>query len=115
MSTHHLSGLAAWLVQRLSAIYMVLFTVVIGGAVLIIPEFDYALWLALFAQPVVAVATTIFFLSLLLHSWVGIRDVILDYAGQSPSMRLLLLSLLGIWLIGLGVWVIRIMLRVMLL
>ena len=115
MSTHHLSGMTAWLVQRLSAVYMVLFTVVIGGAMLIVPEFDYERWRALFAQPVVAVATTIFFLSLLLHIWVGIRDVLLDYVGQVPSMRLVLLSLLGIWLIGLGVWVMRIMLRVMLL
>ena len=115
MSSHHLSGLTAWLVQRLSAVYMAFFTVVVGGAVLIIPEFDFELWRALFAQPLVAIATTIFFLSLLLHAWVGGRDVILDYAGQFPAARLLLLSLLGIWLIGLGVWVIRIMLRVMLL
>jgi hypothetical protein len=43
------------------------------------------------------------------------RDVILDYAGQLPSMRLLLLSLLGGWLIALGIWVMRIMIKVMVL
>jgi succinate dehydrogenase / fumarate reductase membrane anchor subunit len=113
MSQHHLSGLAAWLVQRLSAVYMGLFVVAMVLTLLIGPDIDYLRWRALFAQPLVAIASTMFFLALLLHAWVGMRDVILDYAGQSPSMRLLLLSLLGGWLIALGIWVIRIIMMVM--
>ncbi|MDH5784770.1 MAG: succinate dehydrogenase, hydrophobic membrane anchor protein [Chromatiales bacterium] len=114
MSSHHLSGLTAWLVQRLSAVYMALFVVAMTAVVVSHPGYDYASWRALFAQPLVAVTTSIFFISLLLHIWVGIRDIILDYVGGSPSMRLLLLSLLGVWLIAMGIWIVRIMLRVML-
>jgi succinate dehydrogenase / fumarate reductase membrane anchor subunit len=113
MSSHHLSGLAAWLVQRLSAVYMGLFVVAVVILFATSPAYDYAGWVALLSQPLVAVVTTMFFLALLLHAWVGLRDVILDYAGQSASMRLLCLSLLGGWLIALGIWGIRIMTKVM--
>ena len=113
MSHHHLSGLSAWLVQRLSAVYMVLFIIAMGVVLLSSDNLDYEHWRALFAQPLLGIATTMFVLSLLLHAWVGMRDVILDYAGQAPPLRLLLLSLLGAWLIALGIWVIRIMMMVM--
>ncbi len=113
MSHHHLSGLAAWLVQRLSAVYMGLFILAMGAFLLTTPNLDYARWHALFSQPLLGITTTMFFLALLLHGWVGMRNVILDYSGQSPSMRLLLLSLLGGWLIALGIWVTRIMVMVM--
>lgn len=113
MSQHHLSGLAAWLVQRLSALFMGLFVVAIAMILLSRPDLDYARWRALFAQPLIAISTTMFFLALLLHAWVGMRDVILDYAGQSPAMRLVLLSLLGGWLIAMAIWVLRIMMMVM--
>lgn len=113
MSQQYLSGLAAWLVQRLSAVYMGLFLLSMAVILLATPQLDYAHWRGLFAHPLLAIATTMFFLALLLHAWVGMRDVILDYAGQSPPMRLLLLSLLGGWLIALGIWVIRIMVMVM--
>lgn len=113
MSAHHISGLAAWLVQRLSAVYMGLFVIAMGLALLLGPAVDYARWHALFSHPLIAITTTMFFLALLLHAWVGMRDVILDYAGGSAAMRLLLLSLLGAWLIALAIWVIRIMHGVM--
>lgn len=107
---HYLSGLPAWLVQRLSALYMLLFT-----AALLLwwwwsPPLDYAGWRALAARPAVSVAAAMFFLALLLHAWVGVRDVILDYAGQHPALRLVLLAVLGGWLIVLGVWCVRIVL-----
>ena len=113
MSVHNLSGLTAWLVQRLSAVYMGLFVVALVILFATSPAYDYTAWHALLSQPLVTIVTTMFFLALLLHAWVGIRDVILDYAGQSPSMRLLLLTLLGGWLIALGLWVMRIMIKVM--
>lgn len=113
MSLYPLSGLSAWLVQRLSAVYLALYLLAAVMVLTTTPQLDYSRWRGLFTQPLPAIATTMFFLALLLHAWVGVRDVILDYAGQSPGLRLLLLSLLGGWLIALGVWVFRIMLTVM--
>ncbi|MGM0594581.1 MAG: succinate dehydrogenase, hydrophobic membrane anchor protein [Pseudomonadota bacterium] len=107
----HLSGLPAWLVQRLSALYMLLFTAVAGGWLLWLPlPSDYPGWRALMANPVVGIATAMFVLALLLHAWVGVRDVILDYAGHHPWWRLGLLGLLGGWLIALALWSVRILL-----
>ena len=105
----YLSGLPAWVVQRLSALYMVIFTLMALGWYLLVPAIDYTAWRALFAQPVVSIMTAMFFLALLLHAWVGVRDVILDYAGGYPALRLVLLTLLGGWLIAMAFWVIRVM------
>jgi len=105
-----LSGLPAWVVQRLSAGYLLLYSVSAVVWFVRTPALDYTLWHRLFAQPLVAVATALFILALLLHAWVGVRDVILDYAGPFTTLRLLLLTLLGGWLLGLAVWGARILL-----
>lgn len=106
----YLSGLPAWLVQRLSALYMILFTLFTAVGWWLSAPLDFTTWRALFAHPVVSVATAMFFLALLLHAWVGMRDVILDYAGHYPAIRLMLLVLLGGWLITLALWLLRIVL-----
>jgi len=105
-----LTGLPAWLVQRLSALYMALYAIVALGWWAFAAEIDYDAWRALFAQPVVSIATAMFMLALLLHAWIGVRDVILDYAGRTPAVRLLLLTLLGGWLIAMAFWTLQIVL-----
>lgn len=107
--SQYLTGLPAWLVQRLSALYLVLFTVVAIIWWWTTPPLDYSAWRALFASPVSGVAITMAVIALLMHSWVGIRDVILDYAGSHAGIRLLLLALLGGWLIAQAVWVLRLL------
>ena len=107
-----LTGMRAWLVQRLSAVYMAIFSVATVITLVVTPISGYQDWLSLMAQPVVAAACSLFVIALLLHSWVGIRDVILDYV-PSLTLRLILLSLLGAWLMLLGLWAVRILLRVM--
>jgi succinate dehydrogenase / fumarate reductase membrane anchor subunit len=107
-----LTGLSAWLVQRLSAVYMALFTLVAIGVAAVVPLGDFARWSGLFARPAVTAGVALFFIALLLHCWVGIRDVILDYAGQRPWLRLTLLALLGAWLLLLALWMLRVLLSV---
>lgn len=107
----YLSGLPAWLIQRLSALYMLLFVLILPlwwlGA-----EVGYERWHGLFASLPGGIAWGVFFLALLWHAWVGIRDIILDYLGYRPRLRLLMLSLLGGWLLALGLWGMRILLGV---
>lgn len=107
-----LTGLSAWVVQRLSAVYLALFSIGAGIGVAVIPVPDFDAWRDLFAHPVIGTAVILFFVALLLHCWVGMRDVILDYAGQSAGLRFALLSLLGGWLLALAVWALRIVLAV---
>jgi succinate dehydrogenase / fumarate reductase membrane anchor subunit len=110
----HLSGLPAWLVQRLSALYMAFFTLLLMVSWFINTPPNYAKWLGFFSHPLSGVAAMLFFIALLLHIWVGVRDVILDYLGGWPWLRLLSLTLLGGWLIALGLWVARVLITVML-
>ncbi len=111
--SRNLSGLSAWLVQRLSAVYMLVFLAAAPVAVCSLETFDFTSWRALMAHPLSGVASAMFFISLMLHLWVGIRDVILDYAGRWPALRLTLLALLGGGLIALGIWVLKVLLMVM--
>lgn len=100
----------AWLLQRLSAVYMAAFLVYFIAALLLSPPGSYEEWRGWMAgcEPM-AVAATLFFMALLAHAWVGMRDVFLDYIKSFP-LRLVLLNLLSLGLIVMALWVIRILL-----
>ena len=51
-----------------------------------------------------------FFVALLSHMWVGLRDVVFDYV-QPASLRPLLAGVLGSALAGVGVWLVWILFR----
>jgi len=53
----------------------------------------------------------LFWLALLLHGWVGIRDVLMDYISIF-ALRLLLLSLFGLFFIAMFVWSVSVLLGV---
>ena len=107
--SRQLSGLRAWVVQRLSALYIGLF-LVSAGAVLLIegPPDSYQHWLALFSDPLLNLAMQVFVIAVLLHAWVGIRDVILDYL-QPLALRFSALGLVALGLLGCGLWAIRVL------
>lgn len=115
MTDRALSGARAWLVQRLSALYMLLFMLLtvtwwLGRDS---APLGFSEWQQLLASPIVMGLVVLFFLALLLHAWVGVRDILLDYAGQRPVLRLFLLLALGLWLLGLAIWCLRIFIKVM--
>ncbi|KPJ92204.1 MAG: succinate dehydrogenase [Gammaproteobacteria bacterium SG8_11] len=104
-------GLKAWLIQRLTAVYMALFIVFSMGKFLLLPPQDYQQWIAWVAHPGVNAALALFILSLLLHTWVGLRDVIMDYV-KPVAVRAGLFSALIIVLSGCGLWSLRLLLQV---
>jgi succinate dehydrogenase / fumarate reductase membrane anchor subunit len=104
-----LAGFRAWLVQRLTALYMAGFIVVVVAWFAVEPPASYAVWRAWALRPDVSIATFLFFTSLLLHAWVGIRDVILDYL-QPMALRVPALAGAGFGLVALEAWVVRILL-----
>jgi len=110
--SQHLSGLPAWLVQRLSALYMALVTLFLVIGWPFYGPVNYEQWLALFSHPVIGITLILFFVALFLHSWIGMRNVILDYLGGRPLLRLVALGLLGGWLIAMGIWMARVFVRV---
>ena len=101
-------GLRAWLWQRLSSVYMALFLVAAGAYLLLQPPGSHEEWRAWMSRPMITLATAVFFWALLVHAWVGARDVLLDYVDPQP-LRLALLCVLGLMLAGSGLWVLKVL------
>ncbi len=109
--TFRASGMRAWLLQRLSSVYMAAFIVVVLVWYVAADAISFTAWRALLGQPVIAVAVVLFFCSLLIHAWIGMRDVLIDYV---PIMGLRLVILLGIavFLLAMGIWVVFVLISV---
>ncbi len=109
--TGPLSGSRAWAVQRVTALYLLAFLVFVlaySGAAR--TPWTYEAWRAWLHAPGVTVAVLLFFVALLLHAWVGVRDVLLDYV-HPLSVRTALLALLVIGELAVAAWVLLILLR----
>jgi succinate dehydrogenase / fumarate reductase membrane anchor subunit len=104
------TGLPAWLVQRASAVSMLLFLVFVLGALWLHPRPSYVEWQAWMSRPGVSGLVLVFLAALLSHIWVGLRDVLLDYA-RPAGLRRLLLGALGAGLLGTAAWVLWILFR----
>ena len=101
------TGLRAWILQRITALYLALYTLFLIGLFLLDPPESYDAWRTWFATPWTSVPLLLYALAILLHAWVGIRDVLIDYV-HPLMLRLLLLTLFGLGLIGSGLWVMRV-------
>ena len=102
-------GLRNWLLQRFTAIYLGSFLVYLMVHFYRQPPQDYQQWHDWLTRPAMAIASATFILALLVHGWVGMRDVVLDYV-KTLHLRLLLLSLIALVFIGCGLWALRILL-----
>ncbi|HEB57548.1 MAG TPA: succinate dehydrogenase, hydrophobic membrane anchor protein [Gammaproteobacteria bacterium] len=97
-------GMRAWLLQRLSGAYIGLYLLVALFTLATGPALDYARWHSLLSRPAVAIASLLFFFFILVHAWVGIRDVLLDYV-QFTALRFSILIVLALGLLTMGIWV----------
>ena len=104
-------GLRDWLAQRITAVVLALYTVLLLGAVLLLPELTYGTWAGLFANAWMKVATLLAVLSLIYHAWVGVRDIYMDYL-SSTGLRLLLQIATIVALLGYACWAVIILWRV---
>jgi succinate dehydrogenase / fumarate reductase membrane anchor subunit len=98
-------GLTGWLVQRVTAVVMALYTLLWLAIALYQGGVDYPLWQALFANGAFRIATVLFWLALLWHAWVGMRDVWMDYI-KPTALRLTLETLTALVLLAYAVWLI---------
>ncbi|MES2217007.1 MAG: succinate dehydrogenase, hydrophobic membrane anchor protein [Pseudomonadota bacterium] len=72
-------GLRDWSIQRMSAIYLALYSVGFAGFFLDNLNLDYGTWHSLFSYTWMKVATLLSVISLLAHAWVGMWTVFTDY------------------------------------
>ena len=98
-----MSGLQAWVWQRLSALYVLVFALYVTSYLGIARPFSYAAWRQWWGEPAVKVAAALFFLMLLLHAWVGLRNVLLDYVRPSGP-RAAMLAAVALALLAQALW-----------
>ena len=84
--THKYPGMRLWLSQRLTAVVMAIYIVLLLVLLLVVQPFGHATWQQnyaawyTFASPVwFRLATLMFFMCLLMHAWLGVADVLKDY------------------------------------
>lgn len=101
-------GLRAWLLQRFTALYIVLFLAYLLQRFYTYPVQDFGAWQTWITDPLVNLTTGLFILSILMHAWVGIRDVIMDYV-QHTGLRVAMFAAVALTLIGCGLWSLRVL------
>jgi len=80
------SGLSDWLIQRVTALILALYTLFIVAYLLFNPGLDYAAWSGLFAQTWMRIFTLLALISIAGHAWVGLWTVTTDYL-KSTGVR----------------------------
>jgi succinate dehydrogenase / fumarate reductase membrane anchor subunit len=103
-------GLRDWLSQRITAVVMALFTLVLLLQVLFGGPLGYDRWAAIFSSQWMKVLTFVVIVSLLYHVWVGMRDVWMDYV-KPVGARLALQVFTIVWLVGCAGWAIQVLWR----
>lgn len=104
-------GLRDWLVQRVTAVLMALFTVVLLAQVIFTPgPIGYEVWAGIFAATWMKFLTFAVVVALAWHAWVGVRDIWMDYI-KPVGLRLALHVFTLVWLVGCTGWAFQVLWR----
>lgn len=101
------SGAYDWMVQRVTAYVLALYTLFLLGF-LLFTDVDYATWGALFHQTWFRIFSLMALISMGAHAWVGLWTVTTDYVkGTAP--RFLIQALCGTVMFVYVVWGVQIL------
>ena len=97
-------GVGDFMVQRITAIILAVYTLILLVGALMMPGLTYESWVGLFTfsiggLPLGQVLATLAFLALSWHAWIGVRDIWMDYV-KPVGIRLALQVLTILWLVG---------------
>ena len=73
------AGLSSWLIQRLSALALGIYTLCIFGIFIVHPEIDYGTWKAVFDNNLMRVFSVVTLVAACAHGWIGLWTVFTDY------------------------------------
>jgi succinate dehydrogenase / fumarate reductase membrane anchor subunit len=105
------AGVAEWLLQRVTSLYMGGFVIYAIMHLSLLPVRDYTAWKAWFATGYVRIAWALFLASILIHAWVGMRSIYLDYL-HPLWLRFSVTLLTAFGLLTLALWAAQILLMV---
>lgn len=103
-------GLKDWLAQRVTAVIMAVYTLVLGIAILSGSADSHYTWRALMGNGFFAFFTPLFVIALCYHAWIGVRDIWMDYV-KPTAVRLVLHVLTILALVGYAAWTVQIIWR----
>jgi succinate dehydrogenase / fumarate reductase membrane anchor subunit len=109
------NGLADWVMQRVTALVLLAYTLFIAGVIFCGPSLDYAEWKALFSLTWVRVFSLAALLSIAIHAWIGLWSVSTDYLTErlmGPKgnvLRLFFQAFIAIALFTYVVWGIQVL------
>lgn len=104
-------GLRDWMVQRVTAVLMALFTVVLLAQVILTSgPIGYEAWAGIFAAQWMKFLTFAVVVALAWHAWVGVRDIWMDYV-KPVGLRLALHVFTLVWLVGCTGWAFQVLWR----
>jgi succinate dehydrogenase / fumarate reductase membrane anchor subunit len=106
-------GARDFIVQRITAVIMAVYTIILCLGILFTSNLDFAGWRHLFTfrfigLPLGQLLASLAFLSLAWHAWIGVRDIWMDYA-KPTGVRLLLHVLTILWVVGSVVYFLNIL------
>jgi len=83
------NGVHDWLLIRVSAIVITLYILYILGFVVMAQDINFEVWHGFFASSITKVFTLLTLMSILVHAWIGMWQVLTDYM-KHPALRLVL-------------------------
>ncbi len=106
-------GVRDFIAQRVTAVILIAYTLILGIMVLLTPSFTYENWVRLFnfrwfTLPVGQMLATLAVLAVAYHGWIGVRDIWMDYI-KPAGLRLLLQTLTVLWAVGSAVYAAQIL------
>ncbi len=103
-------GLRDWLMQRITAVIMLVYTALLLLQVLAGGPLGYDSWATIFSRQWMKALTFVVFISLAWHAWVGLRDVWMDYV-KPVGARLFGQVVTLVWLVGCLGWAVQVLWR----
>lgn len=101
-------GWRDWLAQRVTAVVMFVYTVFVLVAIAKVAPLDYPTWQSLWHAQIMRYATILFVVSVLIHAWIGVRNIFMDYV-KHTGVRLVLFVLVILALVAYGFWAVQIL------
>ncbi len=108
------SGSRDWFLQRISAVVLAVYTVVVLGWILCNGEFNYEQWYGFMMTTPMKIMSLLAVLSLVAHAWIGMWQVFTDYVttrAMGPAatgLRLVLTSAVIVAVLAYAIWAIQI-------
>jgi succinate dehydrogenase / fumarate reductase, membrane anchor subunit len=103
-------GMRDWLAQRITAVIMAIYSVIMAVVFFFGAPLTYGVWRDLFSQGWMRVATLLFAFSLAWHAWVGMRDIVMDYVKPTALRLGMEISVLVMLALYLG-WTVQVLWR----